>query len=174
MNATAEKVHDMDALARWILERRLGAIKARSALRATEKQLLLLSQKRKYEEELEKLRKEKTGNPILDKLIDMGIRKLEEAIENLVAETEQADTRSWILLPAEIHVARVPVDAGEHEVWVDAGTGGRVHFTGINVGAGERVFRSCRIFGRSHPVECGADSADGQIQRRAPRRGGAT
>ena len=32
------------------------------------------------------------------------------------AATESADTRSWLVLPDEISVARIPVDAGTHRV----------------------------------------------------------
>ena len=72
-----------------------------------------------------------------------------------VAETEQADTRSWVLLPAEIWMVRIPVLPGEHEVMVQALDGSEPISLGrVRVARGEKVFRSARFFGGPHPVTC--------------------
>ncbi|MGI9180335.1 MAG: hypothetical protein ACR2H9_07545 [Longimicrobiaceae bacterium] len=65
---------------------------------------------------------------------------------------EQADTRSWSLLPDQISMARLRLPPGEHEVRIDVlGAGGMVVRTldlgRVTVRSGERVFRSGRVWG---------------------------
>lgn len=45
------------------------------------------------------------------------------AIDLLVGATEQADTRTWRTLPAEIHLARIPVSVGKYSCSVRAADG---------------------------------------------------
>ena len=71
------------------------------------------------------------------------------------AEIEQADTRSWITLPSSIWIARIPVEPGVYEVGVrPEGSSATVSLGRVAVRGGERVFRSCRVFGGPHPVRC--------------------
>jgi len=163
VSVSAERVQDVDALANWILDRRIGAVKFRSTLRATGKQILLAKQKADEKGEIKELQRKINAMPEstwVEKLAkaaaEVGLKCLEDAATVLVAETEQADTRSWVLLPREIWLARIPVDAGEHDVWVECG-GRSVHVGSANVGPGEKIFRSCRIFGCPHPVRCETD-----------------
>lgn len=41
---------------------------------------------------------------------------LNYGLKALTATTARADTRTWLTLPAEIHVVRIPIEAGEHHV----------------------------------------------------------
>ncbi len=156
---TAEKVQDLDALARWVLERRTPAIVLRSTLRATMKQVGLARAKHELEEDRDKDSDEEPGAHVDDD--DGGSWKtvfgwlFENVATIAVAETEQADTRSWVLLPAEIWMARIPVRPGEHEVMVQALDGSEPISLGrVSVAGGEKVFRSARFFGGPHPVRC--------------------
>ena len=156
---TAEKVQDLDALARWVLERRMPAIVLRSTLRATAKQVALASAKHEMEEDRDEDSDEQPVAHVEDD--DEGPWKalfgwlLENAATVAVAETEQADTRSWVLLPAEIWMARIPVRPGEHEVVVQALDGSEPFSLGrVSVAEGEKVFRSVRFFSGPHPVRC--------------------
>jgi hypothetical protein len=66
------------------------------------------------------------------------IEALALGVENLIAELIPVDTRGWTLLPADIRVARVHVEPGNHDVIVDLG-GGRARriVTNIDVKAGQ-------------------------------------
>ncbi len=154
----AEKVQDLDELARMVLDRRKPAMILRSTLRATAKQIALARAKHEKEEQRDK---DSDKRPITYIEDDGGLLKaifgwlFENLATHVVAETEQADTRSWVLLPAEIWVARIPVEPGEHEVTVQALDGGEPVSVGrVNVRPGEKVFRSARFFGAPHPVRC--------------------
>ncbi len=146
----AERAQDIDALARWTLERRIGAIKLRSTLRATTKQIALAKAKHDREEKRKKDDKKDDG---------FGARVLmwvvENAITHAVAETEQADTRSWITLPAGMWIARIPVEPGEYEVSLTPDGGVRSVALGeVKVPAGGKAFCVARVFGGAHPVRC--------------------
>jgi hypothetical protein len=155
----AEKVQDLDALARQVLERRKAAVILRSTLRATAKQVALARAKHEREENRDK---DSDKRPIT--YVDPDDGNLLTAIfgwlfENLatraVAETEQADTRSWVLLPAEIWIARIPVEPGEYDVMVQALDGSEPISVGrVSVSRGEKAFRSARFFGAPHPIRC--------------------
>jgi hypothetical protein len=67
------------------------------------------------------------------------------------AATETADTRSWLTLPGQIHVLRIPLPPGAHDIKVELlGADGRVAaertLTGITVKPGEWTFESRRVF----------------------------
>ncbi|MBN2564791.1 MAG: hypothetical protein JXB46_03690 [Candidatus Eisenbacteria bacterium] len=155
----AEKVQDLDALAKWTLERRMPAIVLRSTLRATAKQVALAKAKHEVEEKRDSKSSERSE-------ADAGKEKggllkavlgwlIEDLATVAVAETEQADTRSWILLPAEIWLVRIPVEPGEYEVTVQAEDGSEAISLGnVRVEEGKKAFRSARFFGGPHPVKC--------------------
>ena len=73
-------------------------------------------------------------------------------VANLFASaTERADTRSWTTLPDEIHVARLRLPAGDHEVAVEVlDRSGRVAqtatFETVRVVAGERTILHHRTY----------------------------
>lgn len=162
LKVLAERVHDMGRLVRWSLDRRLAAVKTRSAMRATVKQALLATQKAKQREsirELEtKIDEAMSDSSPLGQLSALGLKQLlkraEDALTVLVAETEQADTRNWIFLPSDVWLVRIPVEPGDHEIRVDAGVGASAPLGTVSLASGQTVFRCCRIFGDRHPVRC--------------------
>jgi hypothetical protein len=155
----AEEAQDLDALARSTLDRRKAAIVLRSTLRATAKQVALARAKHEKEEDRDSDSSDRPFAFIEDE--DGGLWKaifgwiFENAVTQAVAETEQADTRSWALLPAEIWVARIPAEPGEHEVVVQALDGSEpVSLGRVVVPDRGKAFLSARFFGGPHPVRC--------------------
>ena len=144
--ARAEKVKDIDRLARETLERRLGALKLRSTMRATAKQIALMKQKADHAEGAE--------NRSIGERILRGI--LERTATVLTAETEQADTRSWVTLPREVHLARIGVPPGVYAVELRAGGDSSLVDT-VLVDPDRKVFRPARVIGGPHPVRCERD-----------------
>jgi uncharacterized protein len=84
------------------------------------------------------------------------------------AALEQADTRSWSLLPDQISMARIRLPEGEHEVNIEildsfGGVREIVSLGTVSVRSGERVFLSRRIWGdqpgdRGRLVQLGIDA----------------
>lgn len=156
--ADAELAQDLDALAREVLDRRLPAIRLRSTMRATSKQLALMKAKHEGDEERRK-RTDRDEDSVWSWLLRAF---LEDIATTAVAETEQADTRSWVTLPAEIWVVRIPVEPGSYEVCALAdgvprtagGAGAPVSLGRVTVPPGGKAFRFCRLFGGPHPVRC--------------------
>ena len=65
-----------------------------------------------------------------------------QVIGNAVAALlERADTRSWTLLPSDLHIVRLQLPAGTHQVFVDFDAGGRgprpLVLEGVEVVAGQ-------------------------------------
>lgn len=63
--------------------------------------------------------------------------------------TERADTRSWLSLPADIQMARVPLSPGEYDLDVELlDMGGqivqRINYPAVILRAGKKTFLSCR------------------------------
>jgi hypothetical protein len=151
--ASAERVQDVDALARWALARRLPALTARSAIRTTLKTVALIKAQDAREEDREKDGEDRGW---LSRIFDFAVDYVAPVV---VGETEQADTRGWITLPSEIWIARVPVRPGNYHLFVDreksaGGADGRRSIGRVTVGPRETVFRSCRIIDRPHPIRC--------------------
>ncbi len=76
---------------------------------------------------------------------------LGQLVNLLGAVTERADTRSWLTLPGQIHVLRLPLPPGTHDVTVELlGADGRVAaertLTGLTVRPGSWTFESRRVF----------------------------
>jgi len=155
--ADAELAQDLDALAREVLDRRLPALQLRSTMRATAKQVALMKAKHDREEKRRTQADDDRGG-----FWSWALRAvLEDVATVAVAETEQADTRSWITLPATIWIARIPVEPGEYEVAVlgagaHGGSGGSAPLPlgRVTVAPGGKAFRFCRVFGGPHPVKC--------------------
>ena len=62
--------------------------------------------------------------------------------------TEQADTRSWQSLPADIQLARIPLAPGEYDLDVElldmsGRVAQRLHYPGVTLRAGKKTFLSC-------------------------------
>jgi hypothetical protein len=154
--ALAERAQDMDALARWALERRLPALIARSAIRTTLKTIALLRAQDAREEERKKKEEEGEERGWLSRLVDFTVDHVAPIV---VGETEQADTRGWITLPSQMWVARLEVEPGNYEVMVEPesepSTSSRDRSLGtVSVGRGGFAFRSCRVLDRPHPMRC--------------------
>jgi uncharacterized protein len=58
---------------------------------------------------------------------------------------ENADTRSWVTLPGNFTLASVALDAGTHDITISSGDSDTVRLGGIQITAGERVYRSVRF-----------------------------
>lgn len=147
----AEPVQDIDALARWTLQRRMPALVARSAIRATLKTVAVLKAQHDREEANDKREKRHEGTSFWRWLADVLV---ENVIPVAVAETEQADTRSWVTLPSEIWMARVPAQAGEYELTLVPKSGPHVYLGRVLVREGEKTFLWHRVFESAHPIRC--------------------
>ena len=61
--------------------------------------------------------------------------------------SDQADTRSWSLLPRDLQVLRIPVEPGEHEVALrPVGAAAAPTLRKVRVEAGKKAFVSFRYF----------------------------
>ncbi|MBD3347936.1 MAG: hypothetical protein GF400_01920 [Candidatus Eisenbacteria bacterium] len=144
----------MDALARWTLERRLPALLARSAIRATTKTVSVLKAQHDREEKRDKREREGDGGSVWTWLADAII---DHVVPVAVAETEQADTRSWVTLPSSVWMARLPARPGRYEVTLESEQGRFVYLGEVELGPGDRAFLWHRAFGGPHPMSCEAD-----------------
>jgi hypothetical protein len=78
---------------------------------------------------------------------DESLGKLAGTLMNIGgAVTEQADTRSWHLVPRSISVVRHALPPGTHAIRVDGGTGARADLGAITVAAGQTVVLSTRVW----------------------------
>jgi tetratricopeptide (TPR) repeat protein len=79
----------------------------------------------------------RSDNPLLNLLTSLGA-------DFLSGQLEQADVRSWFLLPRTVQIARIPASAGRHTIQVGAenGNGGTVlaETREVEVRAGEKTF----------------------------------
>jgi hypothetical protein len=80
-----------------------------------------------------------------------GWGRLLGAIVNLgTALLEQADTRSWQLLPDHLGVVRLQLPPGEHELTIEVGAAGgaprQIELGSVQVRAGEMSFHSARVW----------------------------
>ncbi len=150
----AEPVQDFDALARWTLQRRMPALVARSAVRATIKTIAVLKAQHDREDAQEKRQKNHEGTSFWRWLADVLVQHV---MPVAVAETEQADTRSWITLPSEIWMARIPSTPGEYELTLLPDNGPHVYLGRVVVREGEKTFFWKRVFESPHPMRCSDD-----------------
>ncbi|MFH1501876.1 MAG: hypothetical protein ABIG03_02385 [Candidatus Eisenbacteria bacterium] len=147
----AQRVQDVDGLARWALERRTPALVARSAVRATLKTVAVLRAQHEREEGRDERKKKRAETSFWTWLADVFV---DHIVPIAVSETEQADTRSWILLPSEIWMARISAQPGEYELTVQPENGAHVYLGSVTVREGEKTFVSHRVFGSPHPIRC--------------------
>lgn len=103
-SANTELMENIDAIARKSLDAHMGAIVARSIARAVTKTAAIRAASRT------------NGN---DK--DAAVAGLlgELAMQVTAVATERADTRSWLTLPANIQMARLPLPPGVYTVTVE-------------------------------------------------------
>ena len=146
----------MDALSRWAVARRLPALTVRSAIRTTLKAVAVIKAQDAREQGSEEQAQKGEKRGWLSRIFDFAV---DHVVPIVVGETEQADTRSWITLPSEIWIARVSVEPGEYDLIVepeceDGRPCGARSLGRVSVGAGETIFRSCRLVGGPHPIRC--------------------
>jgi len=110
--AQAELAEDINAIAVKDLEARMPAITARAVARAVVKAQMAKAAR-------ENARQQNQNNA--------GAAVAAVAVEIAGLVTERADTRSWLTLPARIHLARLPLPPGTYTVKVDLlGDAGRI------------------------------------------------
>lgn len=113
MAASTELMENIDAIARQSLQSHMGAITARSIARAVAKTAMVDNAARRG------------LNSKNSKDATAGLFGA-FALEVTAIATERADTRSWLTLPADIHMARLPLPAGSYTIKVDLlGTDGQ-------------------------------------------------
>lgn len=101
--ADTQLMEDIDAIARASLSARMPAITARAVARAISKGVI--------QEAVDKSGKQ--GD-------DAGARLLGSLLVRVAAiATERADTRSWLTLPANVQLARLPLPPGSYDVTVE-------------------------------------------------------
>lgn len=116
----AERVENVDALARRSLADKQVRVLTKAVARAVSKQVLARQAEKKY-------------GPLAG---------LTAQVAALL--TERADLRSWFLLPAEVQLALVPAEPGWHTVTVRSG--GRESAHAVRVAAGSVGFVAARVF----------------------------
>lgn len=101
--ATTEMMENIDAIARNSLDSRMAAITARSIARAVAKGAIQQSVDRAGN----------GGNDAAAQLISSFVVRV------AAVATERADTRSWLTLPANVQLARLPLPPGSYDVTVE-------------------------------------------------------
>tara|TARA_Y100000588_G_scaffold87082_1_gene92717 strand:+ start:1973 stop:3322 length:1350 start_codon:yes stop_codon:yes gene_type:complete len=124
--ARSEAVEDLDAISRATLADKHGAILARTVARGIVKYITTESIK--------------DENRVLGWLANL-----------FTAATEKADTRSWVSLPGSIHLSRLTLPSGEHDIVIETiGRGGhtveRKTLERVKITAGERTFVNHRFY----------------------------
>lgn len=113
--ADTELMENVDAIARASLDARMPAITARSIARAVAKGAIQQSVDRAG-----------NNNDAAAQLISSFVVRVASAA------TERADTRSWLTLPSNIQMARLPLPEGNYDVTVELlGEGDRVIATQV-------------------------------------------
>lgn len=134
-SARGEFVQDLEGIAVKNLEDRMLRVTAKAIARATAKYLAAKA--------AQKETKKQTGD-------DEKAKNVFRLMNALHAAMERADTRSWRLLPARIHVARLRLPAGTHDLLARASGAGGVGedhaFPSVSVPAGGKVFLFWRTF----------------------------
>jgi hypothetical protein len=140
-----ELMEDLQAIAAKHMEDVRGREVARTIARGAAKYLAYKGVKEGVEAAVRDESKEK------DETAE-AVGKAAGALVNLFGfATEHADTRSWLTLPAEIHVARLPLPEGDHDLVANfydrAGNlVERVTYEDVRVNAGEITFLRHRVF----------------------------
>jgi len=129
-----ETMEDVTAIALQSLKDRMGRVKAKMVARAIAKYLAAVAAQVATEKA--------SGSGLLGSLA-------RTAASVAGAATEQADKRSWLMLPSSIDVAKLYVPAGTHNVTVtfqSAGGGvvGTKQIPNVTVKPGKKVFLSVR------------------------------
>lgn len=138
-------VEDLDAIALKVLAEKQDEILLRTGARALSKYLAAQGVEKLFERDEDRKSKD-------DDLAWKGVGAFMGILANLFgAATEAADTRGWLSLPARIHMARVSLPPGVHDLTLEfldeRGQTVEVHaFPGVTVTAGRPVFLSYRSY----------------------------
>lgn len=111
---------DMGKVARQSLNDRSAAILSRQALRAGAKEAIA----------------QKVGEN--NQLVEVMAR----AVLFLL---EEADTRSWQILPGSLSLVRVELDSGVHDLEILSGDSRTIQLNAVNIAEGRRTYRSLRF-----------------------------
>ncbi len=115
-NVRTQMMEDVDAIARASLDARMAAITARSIARAVSKVAIQNS--------VDRVGQNNGKDPAAELIGSLFVRVAAIA-------TERADTRSWLTLPANVQLARLPMTAGSYNVKIELlGENERVIATG--------------------------------------------
>jgi hypothetical protein len=123
-----EALTDLDPLVRRYLDENHGAMLTRTVIRVVLRTIAAQETKDAVS----------GGNPLINLILNIGT-------DVLADQLEQADTRTWFLLPRTVQVARIPVKPGTHSLTVEAhdanGNSLAAHaFENIQVRPGEKKF----------------------------------
>ena len=125
VDATTVPAEDITAIAKAVLEDRLGLIYLKSGGRA----LLKFLATEKAKKDISKGSDNKARNVLTSLAVDL-----------VVGATEQADTRTWRTLPAEIQLARLHLPAGRYRFLVSSSDGEYVQQSSVEVKPGRTSF----------------------------------
>lgn len=70
---------------------------------------------------------------------------LEDAARIILFLLEEADTRSWELLPGRLMLVRIKLDTGVHNLEISSGFSKTISLNDLNITEGTRVYRSLRF-----------------------------
>lgn len=101
-----EVAEDIDAIAARDLEAKMPAITARAIARAVVKAQMARAARESARQQ------NQNGGAMASTMAAL-------AVEVIGVATERADTRSWLTLPARIHLARLPLSPGSYTITVD-------------------------------------------------------
>ena len=140
-------MNDLSAIAARHFEEEKGKIVRRAVFRAAGKYALAKYAEKKAEQAADNANT--TGVPGLGKIAG-GIAKA--GAQALANATEQADTRSWSSLPAEIRAARFTLPPGDHHVVLNVldadGTTRTIDLGTVKVAANQTVVQSAFVDGQ--------------------------
>lgn len=142
-SASTELMEDIDAIARKNLDAKLPGIKLRAVARAVTK--LAVSQAA-----------QRAARNTNDRNEAMAALILSFGVEATTILTERADTRSWLTLPHDIQLARLPLPPGRYVVRVDfSGYGGQVigmREYPVTIERGRKQYLSYHYIAASNPA----------------------
>lgn len=131
-------VEDITAIAKQNLEDRILRIYAKTVARVAAK--VAMSETAKYQ-----------ARRFSEQISPLGVVAVDLATMAYSEISEQADVRSWELLPAEIFLARIPLEPGNYDLKIDfhsqsGGIEGTKYIRDIKVEKGKKLFRTVRAF----------------------------
>lgn len=120
-------VDNIDAIAQKTLDEQMPTITARALARAVAKSAMVRETKRRNDNN--------NGNALLGLLVNVA-----------TVATERADTRSWVTLPSELHMARLNLAPGKYDITVQflgkrGGVVDSMVLPGVEITAGKNQYQ---------------------------------